>query len=255
MNKFIKEVVTTAKQEMPTLCCYFGVIGFVKTAYDIYKQSPAIHQDIAKYKVEKKKEKINPIDWFKATWKRSVPLIIEGTASIALCLTGNHMHNVRNAALTAAYSVSSLTLAETQKAIAALPEEQFKQVQQQVAEAVKSPQEDNKSTNSGIIVGNGKCLCQDSETGIFFESSWNEIQRIVNRITANALGEIEPIISLGDVLYELGVDKVPEYSNRIGWKIYNGKDHYLEIYPGSDITEDGRPYIVIRYVNGPEALY
>lgn len=250
---FVDNIKDITIQNAPRICVYLGLVGFTKTVVDTYLVSGEIKKDIENYKKSKNKEKLNVIDYTKATWKHTVPLFVKTIASGGLIIAGDHMHNKRTVALAAAYSISASTLSDYKLKIKELiPDEKVKELEDKVAQAKvdNNPKEDR----SVILTGDGDFLIYEEITGRYFKSNWNKVQLACNELVGSALGQVTPCITVSDWLDALGIPTTI-YSDNIGWPIYKGNNHRLYITASSALTEDNKPCISIHYENLPEALY
>lgn len=182
------------------------------------------------------------------TWRVYLPAIGVGLATIACVIGANSIHLRRNAALGAVYSLTESAFKEYQ---AKVTETLGNNKEIKLRDEIAKDRVERKSidTNEIIFTGKGDVLCLDSISGRLFESDIEKIRQVENRMT-RALRD-EMFISLNEVYYELGL-KPTKLGDLMGWSMDDGD---IEFSYSSQLTENGRPCLVLDYDIVPKFTY
>ena len=95
-----------------------------------------------------------------------------------------------------------------------------------------------------IIAGNGAVLCYDSLTGRYFNSSVETLRKAQNDINAEAI--MNQYASQND-FYRMVDLPLLALGEEAGWR----PDNLLELDFSTQLTEDGRPCLVVGYSTAP----
>lgn len=188
------------------------------------------------------------IDLFKLTWKCYTPTLIAFGVS-TLCFIGlNSVHNRRNAALTAAYTISETALKNYKdKVVEVVGENKEKKIREEVVkEQLKNNPVENKEV---IITSKGETLCYDCLSGRYFKSDKADIDKAVNRLNRRLIDEM--YISLNSFYYELGLSGI-SIGEDLGWNLDDG---IVEIDFGSILASDSTPCLTLEYRTKPRYEY
>lgn len=192
-------------------------------------------------------EGVSKKDIIKLVWKEYLPtagMVVVSTA----CIIGSHAIDLkRSAALASLYALSVSDLNEFKKKTQELiGEKKTREIKDGIAKdrITKNP----KSKNEVIITGNGDSLCYDAYSGRYFMSNIEKIRKVENDCNQMLLSNMW--VSLNEVYYELGLDTI-KMGDDIGWNA----DNFLDFDFSSQLTDDGRPCLVVDYRVGPRHGY
>ena len=190
-------------------------------------------------------EKLPVIEIVKATWKCYIPAAVTGVTSVA-CLIGASSVNLRrNAALTAAYNLSTTALAEyKEKVVETIGEKKERTIRDKVAEERINKNPVNQSAI--VVTGKGNTRCFDTITKRRFTSDIEAMNRIVNELNKRMING-EDYISLNEFYYEIGLDSCL-IGDELGWNV---RDHLIELDFSAQLDTDGVPCIVVDYLYPP----
>ena len=204
--------------------------------------------------IEKRKEELNvkklPVgEIVKTTWKCYIPTASTALISVGCIIGANHANFRKITALNAAYNVSEVALSEYQKKVTELvgPEKEL-----EVRDAIAKDQiAANPVSQNTIIVtdGGGDTLCYDSQSGRYFRSSRDKLNRSSTVLSRTLLDEM--YVSLNDFYSEIGLPEI-DAGRDIGWNVDNG---LVELWFSSQIDEYGTPCLVMNYVIEPRSDY
>lgn len=93
--------------------------------------------------------------------------------------------------------------------------------------------------------GKGETLCYDPFLDKFFFSSYEGIGQAIVRSSADIRDEMD--LTVGDFYRELGLKRIPDMANYLGWRVENCDRGMLPITRTSMLTDDGRPCICLDY--------
>ena len=248
MAEMVKGVKMAVSKHSPEILTGLGIAGMVMTTVLAVRATPKALELIKEKKDEleiEQEEKLPAVETVKATWKCYVPAAVTGATSV-VCLIGASSVNLRrNAALTAAYNLSTTALAEyKEKVIETVGVKKERDIRDKVSEErIKK----NPVNQSAIIVtGKGNTRCFDTITKRRFMSDIEELKKIANELNRRMLNG-EDYISLNEFYYDLGLDSTA-MGDELGWNTLYG---LMDISFSSQITKDGRPAIVLNYRVAP----
>ena len=265
--KYFKMVKTFTKKHSPEILTGIGIAGMVTTTVLAVKATPKALELIEEEKREQNRKllkeaeesgaedcgqvtKLKPIEVVKVAWKPYVPAMLLGAGSIACLIGANSVHARRQAALYSAYKLSETALTEYKdKVIETVGEEKEKEIRDKVA---KEKVEQNPVSKTEIFMtGRGESLFYDPLSDRYFKSDMETIRKIVNDLNYAMGCGSEMYVSLSQLYDELGL-KHTSISDEIGWNI---KDGLLEADFSTQLTDDGRPCIVLDWLKVPTYDY
>ena len=100
------------------------------------------------------------------------------------------------------------------------------------------------SKSNVIITGHGDSLIYDSWSGRYFVSDIEYVRRAVNGLNAEVIQEMWA--SVNDFYDFLNIPDI-EAGSECGWNV----DHRLDVVFSTQMADDGRPCLVIEYVQRP----
>lgn len=234
----------------PEILTGIGIAGMLTTTVLAVKATPKALQLIDEKKREDHVDKLPVKDVVKVAWKPYVPAAVTGALSLT-CLIGASSVNVRrNAALATAYKISETALAEyREKVVETIGESKEKQIREKVAkeQVEKVPMKQGDI----IVTEKGNTLCLDVISGRYFKSDIDRIKKAVNELNRRMLTDPFGYISVNELYDELGLEHIG-IGDDIGWNVSTGM---IDIDPGSCLTPDGTPCVVINYVVAPKYDY
>lgn len=115
LTKICRTVKASTIKHSPEILTGVGVAGMVTTTVMAVRATPKAIRLLEDEKHRQNTDKLEPIDAVKATWKCYIPAAVTGTVSVACLIGASSVNARRNAALTAAYTLSESTLRDYQK--------------------------------------------------------------------------------------------------------------------------------------------
>lgn len=250
MNKeslanFAKSVQFTLSKHSPEILTGVGIAGMITTTVLAVRATPKALKLIEEAKKEERKDKLTVVETVKVAWKPYIPVVVTGAASVA-CLVGASSVNLRrNAALATAYKLSETALTEyREKVVETIGEKKEKVVRDAVDK--ERIEKDPVTRHTVISTGQGKSLCYDYMSGRYFESSREIIERAENEFNKQIIHDLYGYASLNEFYDLIDLDHIGT-GDDLGWNIHN----LVDINFGSQLTDDGRPCIVISHNNPP----
>ena len=216
------------------------VLGIMKT--------PKAMELIEERKEELEVEELDKIEIVKTTWKCYFPCATAFTIGAACVVGGSVANAKRSMALVTAYALSESTLKDYKdKVVETLGEKKEKKVRESIA---KDKVNEIDTTKEVVIkTGKGSTLCYDMLSGQLFESDIEIIKKAVNE--TNRIALLDTYASVNDFYDQVGMNPA-ELGEYFGW---NANHALLEIDFTSQLTKDGRPALVLDYVNYPTINY
>ena len=249
MVRLFNSAQTFIVKHTPEILTGLGVASMITSTVLAVKATPkalALKQEAEK----RKADKLTPVEVVKATWKCYIPSAVTGVAGAACIVGASSVHLRRNAALATAYKLSETALTEYKaKVVETIGEKKEKQVQEKVDKerVEKTP----VSNTEVIITEKGNTLCLDTLSHRYFTSDIERIRRAENDLNYTMINDMSGYVSLNDLYYELGLEQIP-VGDDLGWNIGRGK---IKIDFSSQITDDGRPCVVLNYMVAPRRDY
>jgi hypothetical protein len=244
VRKICKNLKTATVKHSPEILTGIGIAGMITTTIMAVKATPKALRLLEDEKNRQNVDKLEPVDAVKTTWKCYIPAAVTGTVSVACLIGASSVNTKRNAALTAAYTLSESTLRDYQKKVVeTIGEKKEQTVRDAVAKErlEKSPVENTEV----IITAKGETLCFDVVSGRYFKSDIDKLKRAANELNRRMRDEM--FISLNDFYYEIGLEQV-KLGDDLGWNIEDG---YIDLYFSSQLATDGTPCLVVDYGYGP----
>lgn len=249
MAELFKGVKMAVSRHSPEILTGLGIAGMITTTVLAVRATPKALELVKDKKEEleiDQTEKLPAVETVKATWKCYIPAAVTGVTSIACLIGASSVNTRRNAALTAAYNLSTTALSEyKEKVIETVGEKKEQLVRDKIAEERLKKEPVNQSAI--IVSGKGNTRCFDTITKQRFTSDIETIRGIVNDLNERMING-EDSISLNEFYYELGIDGTT-IGDELGWNISRGK---IKVDFNAQLDTDGIPCIVIDYVVPPE---
>ena len=277
INRIMKSTKHFVVKHSPEILTGIGVAGMVSAAVMAVKATPK-----ALYLLDREEEEridvlltddpnmsledahaiaeLKPVEKIQTAWKAYIPALVTGALSIVCIIGASRVNTKRNAALATAYSLSESALKEYQtKVIEAVGEEKASEITEQVhKELIDKAIKDDEAAyrkaskdwqNKEVIPDSDEVLCYDVCSGRQFKSSKYTLQSAENEI--NKIMRDEMYASLNEFYYLIGL-KSTSMGDILGW---NMDDGYLNLSLSSNVTEDGKPCLVVDYNIAPRYDY
>lgn len=254
----VKSVKLSMKKNSPQILTGIGIAGMVTATVMAVKATPKAMMLIGEREDEWMKEHLGDveasykavpkIEVVKAAWTCYIPSAIVGGISIACLIGASSVNMRRNAALATAYTLSESALKEYQeKVIEEIGEKKEEAVRNRIA---KDHIEKNPvSKNEVILTEKGETLCYDMLSGRYFKTDIDKLRKAENDLNRQMRDDI--YVSLNEFYYAIGLDSI-KIGDDIGWNIDKG---YIDLKFSSQLTEDGKPCLVLDYQVGPNYDY
>ena len=244
LSKICKNVKSATVKHSPEILTGVGIAGMITTTVMAVRATPKAIRLLDDEKRRQNVDKLEPADMVKTAWKCYIPAAVTGTVSVVCLIGASSVNARRNAALTAAYTLSESTLRDYQKkVIETIGEKKEQTVRDAVA---KERLEKNPVENKEVIItAKGETLCFDVVSGRYFKSDIDKLKKAENELNRQMRDEM--YISLNEFYYEIGLEPV-KLGEDLGWNIDDG---YIDLRFSSQLATDGTPCLVIDYGYGP----
>lgn len=247
-SQILKDTRRFISKRSPEILTGLGIAGMITTTVLAVRATPKALQLIEE-KEHEIGEQLRPVEVVKAAWKPYVPAIITGTVSTACLIGASSVNAKRNAALAAAYNLSTTALAEyKEKVIETVGEKRERSIRDKVSEErIK-----NNPVNEEDIYDTrkGNTLCFDPLSARYFKCDIDEIKRAELTIKERLLHDICGAASVNEFYDELGLPHTL-VGDKIGWNT----DELIKIHISSHITDKNVPSAVIDYEVEPKYGY
>ena len=169
LTKICRSVKTATVKHSPEILTGIGIAGMATTTIMAVRATPKAIRLLDEEKRRQQADKLEPMDVAKIAWKCYIPAAVTGTVSIACLIGASSVNARRNAALTAAYTISESTLRDYQKKVVeTIGEKKEQTIRDEIAkERLKREPVENKEV---IITAKGDTLCFDAVSGRYFKS-------------------------------------------------------------------------------------
>lgn len=112
----------------------------------------------------------------------------------------------------------------------------------------KKQLEKSGDKGSEVLIGDGEVLCFDGFSGRYFKSTMEKVRRAENDV--NYVLNSEMYVSLNTFYDQIGLAPIGA-GDDIGWS----SEYKVELSFSSQITNDGRPCLVINFKNSPSPSF
>ena len=250
ITKLANDIKSGVSKHSPEILTGIGIAGMVATTVLAVKATPKALELIKNEQelAESYNEELTQMDKVKVCWKCYIPAAVTGVMSITCLIGASSVNTKRNAALTAAYTLSDSALREyREKVVETIGEKKEKTIKDKISEdTIKQ----NPITKSEVyITDKGDSLCFEPMSGRYFKSDIDKIKRAKNNLNEKILVDaFNAGVSLNDFYEEIGLPKTSMGEN-LGWNLDTG---IIDIYLSAQITDEGTPCLVINYTNPPK---
>lgn len=257
MNRTLHTIQEALKRNSPFILSGTAITGVVTTAYLASKASVRAHKKLEAFRdlevdlhrefpeaYSSMRRRDRLVRDTKQCWRLYVPTMASGTVTIGCILLNNRVAGARVAAAQAAFVISERAYSEYRDKVI----EEYGERKDEMLRASVAQDRVNANPPSGtVVIGTGRVLCCEQETGRYFECDMESLRRAENDINARLLHHDSATL---DDWYDLiGMPPTANSADR-GWN----SDKLLHIEFTSVLTPDGRPCLAFTY-NYTRPLY
>ncbi|MBD9004648.1 MAG: hypothetical protein EGR21_09570 [Faecalibacterium prausnitzii] len=242
-----KSVWAGAKKHSPEILIGMGIAGAASSVIFAVKATPKAMILLEEKRQELGVEKLEAKEIIKTAAPVYIPTAVSFGVSVACIVGASSVNARRNAALTAAYTLSESTLRTYRdKVLETVGEDKEREIRQKAA--IEQQQSTPEPQTLVVRSAAGQLKCFDSLSGRYFVSTKNEIDKAVNEFNRQLRDDMR--ISLNDWYDLIGLD-TNKLGDMLGWDIERG---YVETCYASRLDEDGLPCLVVNYVEPPHYI-
>lgn len=242
-----KSVWAGAKKHSPEILIGMGIAGAASSVIFAVKATPKAMILLEEKRQELGIEKLEAKEIIKTAAPVYIPTAVSFGVSVACIVGASSVNARRNAALTAAYTLSESTLRTYRdKVLETVGEDKEREIRQKAA--IEQQQSTPEPQTLVVSSAAGQLKCFDSLSGRYFVSTKNEIDKAVNEFNRQLRDDMR--ISLNDWYDLIGLD-TNKLGDMLGWDIERG---YVETCYASRLDEDGLPCLVVNYVEPPHYI-
>ena len=249
VTQLFKSIGKWTSKHSPAILTGAGIAAGVTSVVLAVKATPKALQLIEDEKKQQKVEQLTPVDTVKATWKCYIPAALSGSAAIACVIGANSVNARRNAALAAAYELSTTALKEYRgKVVETIGEKKEKTVREKLSQqkVEQAPIKDKEV----YITKKGETLFFEPLSGRYFKSDIDHIKNVVNELNRRMVTG-ENYVSLSEFYTEIGLAKT-EISDDLGWRVDNAM---IEIDYNATKADDETPCLSLDFLAKPTYDY
>ena len=252
MTNLFKSVKMVVTKHSPEILTGIGIAGMITTTILAVRATPKALDLVAKAEDEKfdngNGEHLTKVEIVKTAWKPYIPAAITGVTSVICLIGANSVNTRRNAALATAYNLSATALSEYKDSvIKTIGEKKEQAIKDKIAK--DKVEKDPVSKSEVIVTGKGNTLCYDAFNSRYFYSDIDQIKRAINELNRTMLSQM--YVSLNDFYDELNL-RHSGNGYDLGWKLDDG---LVEVDFSSQLSDDGRPCLVLEYMVAPRYDY
>lgn len=242
-----KSVWAGAKKHSPEILIGMGIAGAASSVIFAVKATPKAMFLLEEKRQELGVENLEAKEIIKTAAPVYIPTAVSFGVSVACIVGASSVNARRNAALTAAYTLSESTLRTYRdKVLETVGENKEREIRQKAA--IEQQQSTPEPQTLVVSSAAGQLKCFDSLSGRYFVSTKNEIDKAVNEFNRQLRDDMR--ISLNDWYDLIGLD-TNKLGDMLGWDIERG---YVETCYASRLDEDGMPCLVVNYVEPPHYI-
>lgn len=244
-----QDICNWLNKRSPEILTGVGLIGMAASVVVAVKSTPKAMELIEKEKEVRKDVGSEPptnFELVKAAGGCYIPAALLGAASICCIIAATRTSVKRNAALTAAYTLSETARLEYKhKVMEKLGERKEREIVDEINKdkVVKHP------VQEVIVTGKGDTICYDSISGRYFKSDMDILNKAVNELNRKIVHET--YISLNEFYDLIGLDFI-KLGDMLGWNVEDG---YIDLTYSSILDAAGNPCLVVDYSVYPTYSY
>lgn len=239
ISSVFKSIGKTVSKNKSQICIATGIaLSISSTAWAIWGTLKA------KKKVDAE-EADTKTEIVKAVWFYYIPAVVTEVFGIGFFIGANMLNEKENAALVAAYSLTSTAFKEYKDKVSeTFGEKKEESIRDSI---IKDKVENSPLSSSEVyIASSGDTLFYDVLSDRYFTSNVNTIRKAINKINRDMLSE--NYMSLNELYYELGLNGV-KVGEDLGWRIEDG---YIDIRFSGQVTEDEKPCLALEFNIAPQ---
>lgn len=256
-TQIIKQAQTLIAENSAALLTGTGVIGVVTTAVLTGKASIKAYQLLERHEKtlweesplgeENDPKDLTTIEKARVVGPLYVPAIASGMTTIGAIIFSYRISVSKSAALAAAYGISEKAFSEyKEKVLEHITPKKAGEIDDDVA---KQKMVNNPPPSSQVmVVADGDVLCLDAFSGRYFRCSLEKVRRAENDINIDISNHSSG--TLGDFYEKIGLPQT-DISEKFKWSLNN----ICEIDYSTQMTDDGRPCVVVTFLNAPTPMY
>ena len=245
MAQLMRVAKTSINKHSPEILTGIGIAGMITTTVLAVKATPKAIRLIEEAK-EEKGEDLTKAETIKTCWKAYIPAAATCVASTACLIGASSVSIRRNAMLATAYKLSETAFSEyKEKVIETIGDEKEKVVREKVSE--EKIKKNPITKNEIIMTDYGDTQFYETLSGRYFKSDIEQIKKVVNYLNKDMLQDMFGTISLNEFYDELELERI-DLGDELGWCVDKG---LIEINFTSKIADNGKPCIVLDYINAP----
>ena len=242
-----KSVWAGAKKHSPEILIGMGIAGAASSVIFAVKATPKAMILLEEKRQELGVEKLEAKEIIKTAAPVYIPTAVSFGVSVACIVGASSMNARRNAALTAAYTMSESALRTYRdKVLETVGEDKEREIRQKAA--IEQQQKTPEPKTLIVDTGAGQIKCFDPLSGRYFPSSKNLIDKAVNEFNLQLRSDMR--ISLNEWYDLIGVEH-NQLGDKVGWDIDRG---YIETCYSSRLDDSGLPCLVVNYVEPPHYI-
>lgn len=248
LSEFVKNAKTFMSKHSPEILIGIGIAGMITSVGLGIAATPKALDLIEAKKESDEVDELTPLEVVKTTWKCYIPTATTCILSATCLIFSNRIGARRMTAIATAYKLSETALTEyREKVVETIGDKKEKEIK----EAIDKDHIEAKplSKTDVIVTDNGDTLCLDYQSGRYFKSTIDKINKAENELNRRMLRD--EYVSLNDFYDELGLDHT-KLGYDLGWNIRNG---FIGIHYSAQLTDDDKACIVINYDVAPQYDY
>ena len=251
MGDGCKFAAKVAVDNLPTILTALGIGGGLTAIILAVKETPKAQEELEELEKEELNEAHQDEDrvihhrimprlkiYAKVYWPTAVVFM-----SSAICIIfANKIHLKRNAALLAAYQLSTMNLNDLRNKIEEVEgKKKLKALEDDIA---KDKVASSNVPSNVVVIGSGEHLIYDVPSGRYFRSNIEKVRQAVFQI--NTILQSENCATLNDFYDYLGIEHIG-IGNDLGWRCYSVNDCLLDMEYSSHISPNGEPCLTLKY--------
>ncbi len=247
-SSLIKTLKGFTIKNSPQICAGVGIAMSVVAMTLTIPATVKASKKVQRIKKEKKVEKLNAGEIFKTTWTYYIPVVITEVVSVGFFISSARINGNRNAALAAAYSLTSTAFKEYKdKVTETIGDKKEETIRDSVVQ--DKIEQSPPSKNGVIITSSGETLFYDTISDRYFTSTPDNVKKAINNLNRDMLTENN--MSLNELYYELGLNSILN-GEELGWSIEDG---YIDVRFSGHITENEKPCLALNFSSPPKYGY
>jgi len=238
VRELVSHTEKILRENSPVILTGLGVSGVITTGYLSARAAFDSAAELITISYMQGASQAPPLtkkQQIKLVWKKFIPAAVSGTVTIGCIVGATRIGSRRNAALTAAYSISERAFSEYREKVS----EKFgKGKEQQVRDEIA--QDHVTATGPSVIATEGKVWCCEMHTKRYFESDMETLRRAQNEVNSKMLRHV--YATLDDFYYLVGLEFTSN-SSLFGWD----SDKLMELHFSTALMRDKIPCITFEY--------